>query len=63
MIDKFAPNALPQTYATTKLDQFENAIRLFGVGNFAEYCGHEYRGDFAKDQIEHLETQFKTERK
>lgn len=61
--DEFAPNALPHVDTRTMMDVFENSIRAYGVGNFAEYVGHEYRGDFAKDQLEHLKTQYKGKQK
>lgn len=31
--DEFAPNTLPLVDATTAMDVFENAIRVYGVGN------------------------------
>lgn len=58
MTDEYAPNALPLVEASTGMDLFENAIRRYGVGNFAEYVGGDYRGEFATDQLEHLKTQY-----
>lgn len=58
MEDEYAPNALQPVDASTAMDVFENAIRCYGVGNFAEYVGGDYRGEFATDQLEHLKAQY-----
>lgn len=57
--DEFAPNALPLVDATTAMDVFENAIRVYGVGNFAEYVGADYYGEFATDQLQHLKDMYR----
>ena len=41
----------------------KNAIRAYGVGNFAEYIGGDYRGEFATDQLEHLRAQYASKAK
>lgn len=61
--DEFSPNALPLVEASTMMEVFENAIRSYGVGNFAEYVGCEYRGEFAIDQLEHLKAQYRGKQK
>lgn len=63
MKDEYAPNALPLVEATTGMDVFENAIRVYGVGNFAEYVGGDYMGEFATDQLDHLKTQYEAKTK
>lgn len=61
--DEFAPSPHPLVDATTAMDVFENAIRVYGVGNFAEYVGADYYGEFATDQLEHLKIQYKGKQK
>jgi len=63
MKDEYAPNALPPVEASTGMDVFENAVRRYGVGNFAEYVGGDYRGEFATDQLEHLKAQYEAKTK
>lgn len=63
MTDEYSPNTLPLVEASTGMEVFENAIRAYGVGNFAEYVGGDYRGEFATDQLEHLKTQYEAKRK
>lgn len=41
------PGALPPVPVRTGGDRMDNAIREHGIGNFCEWFGHEFDGEFA----------------
>ena len=49
--DLLKPNAIPQVEVKVGADDFENAIRAFGVGNACEWFGHDCDDEFAKETV------------
>lgn len=55
--------ALPQVSAKTGSEDFENAIRRFGIGNACEYFGYEFDGQFSQDTLAWLKHRYEESNK
>lgn len=53
-IDNGGPGDIPLAKELTAADEFENAIRKFGVVNACEWFGYESASQFTKDTLEFL---------
>ncbi|MFK3845319.1 hypothetical protein [Stenotrophomonas sp. NPDC078853] len=49
------PGALPAVPERTGGDRMDNAIREHGIGNFCEWFGHEFDGEFAAFSVDVLQ--------
>lgn len=49
------PGALPPVPVKTTGDRMDNAIREHGIGNFCEWFGHDFDGEFAAFSIDVLQ--------
>ena len=51
LIGYMQPNTIPPVKVTCANDEWENAIRKFGVSNACEWFGHEYNSDWAEETM------------
>ena len=48
------PSAIRPVEVECRMDDFDNAVREFGVTNACEWFGHEHNSDFTRETIEVL---------
>lgn len=51
LIDYMQPNTIPPVDVTCANDEWENAIRKFGVSNACEWYRQEYNGEWAEETM------------
>lgn len=52
------PEELPSVEVNCPCDEFENAIRKFGIINACEWFGHLSDSEFTKETIQHLRNKY-----
>jgi hypothetical protein len=54
MTDYKQPNAIPLIDPKCSSDVFENAIRIFGVGNASEWFGYPFNSSWTDETVQDL---------